>query len=402
MNFRSFNYYGVDRDTYRDCLDQIRVTDRMHIGIISAWFLVYNAIFLICSLFGWFGVDRRSTSIYAVYLVLTALYEILLLAGKRFYDRIHVFVIYADMTLLVSYGIVTSMKQSYMMAVMFPVLVTLCALSFIDVFSRMAVFLVISELVFMYFSRVSKPESIFFQDVYNGVIVLILAMVLHYTFQRARMNQFETYQRNLMISRELEVRSSFDALTSLLNRGRFFSIAGRMLSDPHDDEYIAVCLLDLDGFKQINDTLGHQMGDKVIQIAGNTILETVGIDLSEKWSFTDRALAQHLSLAGRLGGDEFIVMIRGEKDKESVTTLLEHVLSTLNAVDFGDLHGIHASFGVTEVQKGERDMDAIYNRADDALYQSKRAGKNKISFFDGIGDQQSLTESSIQEEAAHA
>ncbi|MCR5676369.1 MAG: GGDEF domain-containing protein [Lachnospiraceae bacterium] len=382
MNFKSVNYYGVDIDTYRECSGQIRSTNRRHIGIINVWFILNNAMFLICSLVGWFGVDRRSTSMYAVFLSAAMVFELLLLIFRGFFDRFCFLAPYISMTMLMAFGIAASVRQAYMMAAMYLVMVVLCALSYIDIFGRVAAFLILSSAAFIYSSHVNKPQSIYYQDVYNIITVLILALILHYTFQRARMAQFETFQRNLQISQELEVRSSFDALTSLLNRGRFFSIAGKVLADAHEDEYIAVCLLDLDGFKQINDTLGHQMGDKVIQIAGSTILDTVGIDLSEKWTFTERALQNGYSLAGRLGGDEFIVMIRGKKDKTAVQTLLQEVLSSLNTVDFGDLHGIHASFGVTEITKEDHDMDTVYNRADDALYQSKRAGKNKITFYD--------------------
>ena len=79
------------------------------------------------------------------------------------------------------------------------------------------------------------------------------------------MMQFVLYHKNMQNQRELEVGSSFDALTSLLNRGRFFSMADRVLHDGSGG-YKALCLIDLDGFKQVNDQPGHQMGDKVKQI----------------------------------------------------------------------------------------------------------------------------------------
>ena len=380
MVFKSINYYGVDKETYRSCQDQVRSTNRKHLEIINIWFMINNAMFLVCSLCNWFGVDKRSTPLYSIFFGISVLFHVLLILLRR-WPSYTVYAVYVSMLILAVFGIEISRRQAYMMASMFLVLLVLCAFSFIDVFVRMVLFLIGSSLVFIYTSYSVKPLSIFYQDLYNVFTVLVLAVILHYTFQRARMNQFETFHQNLLISNELEVRSSFDALTSLLNRGRFFSLAGRLLTDAHDD-YIAVCLLDLDGFKQINDTLGHQMGDKVIQIAGSTLLDTIGIDLSEKWTFTERALRDGSSIAGRLGGDEFSVMIRGEKDKESVEVLLQNVLDSLNHVEFGELHGIHASFGVTEVSEKDRDMDTVYNRADDALYQSKRAGKNKITFFD--------------------
>ena len=74
------------------------------------------------------------------------------------------------------------------------------------------------------------------------------------------------------IQKELEVKSSFDTLTGLLNRGRFFSIADELLK-LGDGSHFSIALFDLDEFKEINDSMGHQMGDKVIQIAGRTIID---------------------------------------------------------------------------------------------------------------------------------
>ena len=195
------------------------------------------------------------------------------------------------------------------------------------------------------------------------------------------MQQFVTLQKNIQIQRELEIKSSFDALTSLLNRGRFFSLAANILSNPHD-EYMVMCLIDLDEFKQINDKLGHQMGDKAIQVAGLTIIECLDIDLSEKWAFQEKVIKEKCSFPGRLGGDEFIVFIRGKKNRDEIMEVLQNILKKLNSVEIGELHGIHASFGVTEITENDRDIDAAYTRADEALYESKRAGKNQIRFMD--------------------
>ena len=104
------------------------------------------------------------------------------------------------------------------------------------------------------------------------------------------------------------------------------------------------------------------------------------IDLKEKWSFQERAVRNGLSFAGRLGGDEFIVFIRGKSKKEEILTLMQEMLKKLNQVDYGELKGIHASIGITEILEQDMDIDDAYRRADEALYESKRAGKNQIHF----------------------
>ncbi|MBQ4293697.1 MAG: GGDEF domain-containing protein, partial [Lachnospiraceae bacterium] len=134
-------------------------------------------------------------------------------------------------------------------------------------------------------------------------------------------------------------------------------------------------------FKQINDKLGHQMGDKAIQLTGQTIIEALHMDLQERWSFPERAILESASFAGRLGGDEFILFLRGCKSREEVEKMLFEILHTLNGISFENLNGLSASLGVTEIFPEEKDIDNIYRRADEALYQSKETGKNRITFY---------------------
>ncbi|MBQ7583089.1 MAG: GGDEF domain-containing protein [Lachnospiraceae bacterium] len=390
MGKSSFNHYGYDEETHQECMSLIRSTNTKHAHILNVWFIGINIFFMICSCLNIFGLNRLRIGNYVVFLGVAVVMEAVILAFRRQMDgRFSFLLVYLSILVLMAYSIVISVGQPYLAATMYLVLVVLVAVAYIDTMAKVALMLMAYSAIFIYTSFVNKPASVAYQDLYNIIIFMTLALVLHYTFQRARMQQYVTYQNNIRIQRELEVKSSFDALTSLLNRGRFFSMAGEVLRSPHEDEYMAICLLDLDGFKQINDRLGHQMGDKAIQLAGNTITETLGIDLSEKWNFTERAIADKLSFAGRLGGDEFITLLRGKSGKEEVTGLLGEMLRRLNGVDFEELHGIHASIGVVEIAAADHDIDDAYSKADAALYGSKRSGKNRISFNEegeGNGD----------------
>ena len=243
----------------------------------------------------------------------------------------------------------------------------------------MIVLAILGTGIFLTTSYLYKTFSIAYHDTYNVMVVFTLAITLHYTFQRTRVAQFILYQKDLLIQKELEVKSSFDALTSLLNRGRFFAVAEEILR-LKPQEYMSLCLLDLDGFKQINDSLGHQMGDKVIQTVGKTLLDSLELNSPDRTDISKWDLTQQRSLAGRLGGDEFILFLRGKKSQKDVQELLQKILDSLNAVKFDGLDGIHASFGVTELNSADKDIDNAYKRADEALYESKRSGKNQIHF----------------------
>ena len=381
MNKKSFVYYGYDRDTYMGCLDLIRSTNRRHVEILTVWFALINVVFLFCSIFGWAGLNKTRIVFCTVSVITGVVFEILILLFRQAAERFYLLLIYLSTGLLAAYGIMSSNKEAFVPASIFLVIIILVAVSYIDNMFRMSLVLIIAAAALILESRKLKPASIASQDMFNALIILALALALHYFFQRARMSQFETFQKNVRIQRELEVKSSFDALTGLLNRGRFFQMAGQVLRTPHEEEHIALALMDLDGFKQINDTFGHQMGDKVIQIAAETILTNLGIDYSEKWSFPTRAIQDNLSFAGRLGGDEYIVLIRG-RSMDEVQMLTEKLLRDLNSRHFDGIEGIRSSIGVTEIKGGDLDIDKAYNRVDDGLYQSKREGKNRISFID--------------------
>ncbi len=347
--------------------------------MIELWFIVNNFLYVIFSLMGVFGVTKSDTAFYATFLAVSLAYGMLILFLRSITEKYTGITVYLNISMLLIYGIAVSAAKPYMAATMFPLLMVLAAVAYIDNMLRMMLVLTGYSAAFLISSYSQKAVTIAWSDSYNVVMALILAAALHYSFSRTMISQFVLYHKNLHGQRELEIRSSFDALTSLLDRGRFFSMAEKALREVHD-EYLALCLLDLDGFKQINDNLGHQMGDKAIQTAGETILRVMDIDESEKWSFPQRVVREKRSFAGRLGGDEFIIFIRGYRDKADVEQVLEKIREELNAVRFEGLDGIHASFGVTELSERDQDMDGAYKRADACLYESKRTGKNRINF----------------------
>lgn len=379
MTARSFNYYGYTKESYMECSEMIRTTNRKHTTILNTWFILINLLYLVFSYLNLFGVNQERIPFYAAYLLVGIIFELWLTVFPKSAEKHNYITVFSSIIGFLSYGILTSIFAPYMPATMFLVLLSLTALSYIGNMAIMISVSIVGVGIFLTTSYLYKTFSIAYNDTYNAVVVMTLVFGLHYTFQRTRVSQFILYQRDLQIQRELEIKSSFDALTTLLNRGRFFAITEEILrSKPN--EYITLCILDLDEFKGINDNLGHQMGDKVIQTVGKTLIKQLGIEsyISEMISSWD--LKPKISIAGRLGGDEFILFIRGKKTQDEVRELLQNILDSLNKVQFDNLNGIHASLGVTEITSTDRDIDNAYKRADTALYESKRAGKNQIHF----------------------
>lgn len=387
--FQKFNYYGISKEEYKGCEDSIGMSNRQHAEIIDWWFLLVNILCFVCAKFDWLNVDRRNKWIYAVYIA-AALAYILITRFIPIVHRLKVIPILLNIGILVSYGIVTSNASPYMIAFMFFIIMLVIAMSFIETMFRMICIQLICAIVFIYFSHVNKPSSVSYQDICNTIIILGLSLVLHYQFQSVRLHQFIINNQNIQFYRELEVKSSFDSLTSLLERKTFFNLSGIAMEERAP--YMALCLVDLDGFKQINDQLGHQVGDRAIRIAGGIINDVLQTDLSEKWGYKEKVIRERGSFAGRLGGDEFIVLVRDKSSEEEVRMMMADLLSRLNRVEDGEIHGLKASIGITEILPEDKVVDNAYKRADDALYESKRKGKNRIIFIYGTGPGAPATE----------
>lgn len=125
-------------------------------------------------------------------------------------------------------------------------------------------------------------------------------------------------------------------------------------------------MLDVDDFKIVNDTLGHNVGDRVLSQTGQVLKEVVGAN----------------GIVGRLGGDEFTAIVFGLEDSDAVDEFCVKLSGRLKNIIFDMEYS--ASIGMTTGDDRELTFKDLYYEADQAMYYSKRHGKNRISFFDSI------------------
>lgn len=376
MTQRSFNYYGYTRDAYYSCSSLIHSMNKNHILILNSWFAIVNVFYLVFSFFNLFGATQELMLFYMIFTGISIAFGVWLVLFPSFAERHNFSTVFASITILMTYGIIHSVSHPYMPATMFLILLTIVSVSFIGRMYLMIALVFTAAIAFLVTSYKFKTFSIAYRDSYNVAIVATLAATLHYTFQRMRIAQFILFQKDEQTRKELEIKSSFDPLTMLLSRGYFFSAAEEIVRLVMG-ENMYLCLLDLDGFKGINDTLGHQMGDKVIQTVGKVILRLFDLEKNGQ-CVSEWDLTRNIPIAGRLGGDEFIILLRMESPEQTEKKMRE-LMDRLSEVKFDGLDGIRTSVGVTEITGDDRDLDAAYKRADDALYESKRAGKNQIT-----------------------
>ena len=177
---------------------------------------------------------------------------------------------------------------------------------------------------------------------------------------------------------ELNRVANYDPLTGIPNR--------RLLSDrlqqaiiraSRSNKACAVCFLDLDGFKAINDQHGHSVGDRLL------------IHVTQKLQSVLRAD----DTLARLGGDEFALLLSDIGGPEECTLILDRVLSAVTQpFCLGDICIVaSASIGVSLYPQDNADPDTLLRHADQAMYQAKQAGKNRYQLFDPESDRKAQT-----------
>lgn len=172
----------------------------------------------------------------------------------------------------------------------------------------------------------------------------------------------------------LEQMAQFDMLTNLPNRRMVLDQLAQIVSiAQRGSQRFALLFIDLDGFKRINDTYGHEAGDRV--------LKTVAARLSACIRISD--------IAGRMGGDEFTVILSVLTRYEDAGQVAEKILEALRrpiTLPSGVQEQVGSSIGISVFPEDAQDGDGLLATADDAMYEVKRSGKNNYRFYQNRED----------------
>jgi diguanylate cyclase (GGDEF)-like protein/PAS domain S-box-containing protein len=170
------------------------------------------------------------------------------------------------------------------------------------------------------------------------------------------------------LTERLEFQARHDSLTGLPNRAYFIELLEKALAEARERSAIlAVLFIDLDRFKQINDTLGHTMGDRLLKEVGGRL----------------RRLLTEDDLAGRMGGDEFTIVMTRQPDEQTAIQASEEFLEAFRAphrIDGNELF-VTASIGLSIFPKHGTTASELLRNADLAMYHAKNGGKNDLELF---------------------
>lgn len=161
--------------------------------------------------------------------------------------------------------------------------------------------------------------------------------------------------------RRLETAAERDAMTQLYNLQTFRVLAAARIAAAADTELLAIAVLDLDEFKQVNDTRGHPAGDRALRLVATAV----------------RAGLRGSDIAARYGGDEFVLLL-DECDDAAAERIVQRVRQTVAALSSGVGSPLSLSAGLATYPSCGRDLDELIRRADEALFTAKRAGKDLV------------------------
>ena len=184
------------------------------------------------------------------------------------------------------------------------------------------------------------------------------------------------------IEEQLQLVAHYDVLTQLPNRTLFTDRFKQAVAhSKRSNTLLAVCFLDLDDFKQVNDSYGHSAGDQLL------------IEVSRRISQSIR----DGDSVSRQGGDEFTLLLCDVFSHVQCEQLLKriHVELAKPYLIEGQVLNISASSGITLYPEDNADLDILLRHADKAMYQAKLAGKNKYHFFDVKGDEEHIKKSDL-------
>jgi diguanylate cyclase (GGDEF)-like protein len=219
---------------------------------------------------------------------------------------------------------------------------------------------IVATLLILLFLAVNShplPDALTQEFVVSYIVGAPIFLVMIAGFSRLRM----AYGTALTRVTDFENMAMQDGLTGLFNRRVFAASMRRARSrQARRKTPVSMMMLDLDKFKAINDTYGHEKGDQVLVKVAKILTDTM--------RRTDDVI--------RWGGEEFVILME-ETGAEAAGQVADRLRALIEAADIIKGRAVTASFGVTELRPGENDTE-FFNRADSALYDAKDMGRNRV------------------------
>jgi diguanylate cyclase (GGDEF)-like protein len=222
----------------------------------------------------------------------------------------------------------------------------------------------------------------------SGMLVLLTTLLGHMSWQLARSRERES-EAKLKHAQRVEYLAYHDGLTALPNRSLFNKLLSQAISQAQRHQRrLAVAFIDLDRFKQINDTLGHEAGDELLKQVATRL----------------KACLRDSDTVARLGGDEFVVLLTDLEEERYAATVAQKIITSIAKpfILLGQEFRVTASIGISTYPIDGTDELTLTKNADIAMYQAKENGKNNFQFYSEKLNANSLERLSLEASLRHA
>ena len=215
--------------------------------------------------------------------------------------------------------------------------------------------------------RVATNAHVAFSVKRASISILVVTILLIAILGLGYRNTSRAFAINRKLAEQLAHEAMHDALTLLPNR-RFFNdwLEKSVAMAQRNDFSIAILFIDLDGFKQVNDRLGHDAGDQVLRVTAGRFQE----------------LMRGSDLLARMGGDEFAVLVSQAPVNEALSVFAERIVGAMaEPIMIGSAAAkVGASVGIAVFPRDAQTVDSLVRASDEAMYQAKALGKNRYCF----------------------
>ena len=354
-----FMYAGLEKEEYEGIREEIRKNNRALLGkFIRIGLVIFTGMYLLS-----YEVDTIAKN-QLLYLGLMMLMLFMEGLQRTAFLKIPKTILpgcYLMLGIIYGYAIVVGVINENFPATTFCVLLFAAPLMYMDKPWRMTLFMTVTSMIFCIVSWNCKPLKVASMDIVNTVCFLALGILcntqLLYTKAKA-------FAQNKKITNERDT----DGLTGLLVKSTLERDICHYIKMTRDAG--ALIIIDLDNFKTINDTMGHAYGDKVLELTGNCI---------------DKAFGD-ADIKGRFGGDEFIIFVRGKSGRRMIVERLEHFRTLMyqGAGKGSGIERISQSIGVALYPEDGGDYKTLFEKADEALYEAKKRGKDQYCFYTSV------------------
>ena len=270
------------------------------------------------------------------------------------------FLIYLSISVLFLFACSITQNKPDTPSTTFFVFLLITSMFMIDKPYFMAIELIAASAVFLVWMRSVKTYEIWRYDLINVIVYTVIGIFLNVIANSIRIKEF-------VLTRRINIQKDTDELTGLKNKGALTREINLFLTEGSSEQG-TMLLLDIDHFKSINDTYGHDVGDQVISRMGHFLADYFSGD----------------EIVGRFGGDEFIVFIRNMADPDAVCRIANGLIrdASEKIVLPEEERGISVSVGAALYHGQENNYSDIFKKADTALYRAKADRNTRYCVFE--------------------